>query len=185
MKQIEIKKKLNKILEENSFEDNQDFLFWVLQRHPDKEKIKDAVKIIPNDMNNGYCMVLSNGDIKSVSLKHKCCTGRTSKPNIIEAMRSEIYNQIEDFRINNGFVGMGKEFHVGHGTGEKKFISIANKFLNTVQCQIKLTKKKLREHLQYEVYVFEDRILAQKWYDFHEHHCELKMQTAEENLKER
>ena len=184
MKVIEKKQKLKEILKEGSFEHNQEFLMSILQNHPDKEKIKNAVKIIPNNINDEYCMVLNDGNVETVSLINKCCSGKNDKSqNIKEAMRQEIRCQTLNFRLKMGYGGMGDTTHVGHGKGEKSFNYISKEFLK-INPHIKVVKKSVMGNIQNKVYTFEDIELAEKWRKFHEDHCELKMQTAEENMKE-
>ena len=107
---------------------------------------------------------------------------------VIRAMRSEIQDQIDDFRKATGTVG-DRSVHVDHNYEEdgKMFRDISSSFLVKMDTPVEEIRLKL-ERLpgkSYKCNLFVDRVLAGEWKEFHRNCASLRIIPKEQNLRKR
>lgn len=196
------RKECKRILIDGDVDASQDFLMRLVRHHPRSEKTRGVRRVVSNasvgGKGDGFCLEFQDGRVESVSYK-KCCTSirsgtgaasaaqnrRVANGDLQEAMRNEVLDQTRTHRLAAGCGGQGAEMHVGHGSGEAAFCKIARSFLATLKEPVALEKRAQRGHHAYTVYYFKDVALAARWRSFHQERASLKMQTREENLRER
>jgi len=114
-----------------------------------------------------------------------CLTTTIHRSHVIQAMRNEIQDQIDDFRERTNTTG-DRSVHVDHNYEEpnKMFCDLSRLFLTTLETSledVQLYRGRLAGK-SYMCWLFVDLDLARRWKQYHREHADLRIISREQNL---
>lgn len=170
-----------------------EFLLELLAWHPTPGKVAGLRSVRINDGRNGLVIELADGATDHIDFR-KCSAAKTGgsppdhRSRCLEAMRHAVMPQTLGFRHRSGHGGLGGITHVGHDwTRGDTFVELAERFVMERRggdWGSVAVRKGSPSPEGYLPYVLCDPLVDAAWTAFHLDHAVLRMERAEDNLRD-